>query len=79
VFKAVWSSSEKSLIKEGEEKLRESNADAVVVNDVSKSDRGFQVDTNEVIVIKKDNAKKKITLRSKQDVAEELLSFIFNS
>jgi len=79
VFKAVWSSLEKTLIKEGEEKLRESNADAVVVNDVSRSDRGFQADTNEVIVIKKDNAKKKITIRSKRDVAEELLSFLFDS
>jgi len=78
-FKAVWSSLEKVLIKEGEEKLRESNADAVVVNDVSRSDRGFQADTNEVFIVTKDKKKRKITIRSKRDVAEELLSFIFSS
>lgn len=69
-FKAVWGDSEK---------LKESNADAVVVNDVSKSDRGFMADDNEVIVIKKTGEEKKITLRSKKEVAEELVPFLLIS
>lgn len=69
-FKAVWGDSKK---------LRESNADAVVINDVSKSDRGFLTDDNEVIVIKKTGEKKKITLRSKREVAEELVQFLLIS
>lgn len=69
-FKAVWGDSDK---------LQESSADAVVVNDVSKSDRGFLADDNEVIVIKKTGEKKKITLRSKKEVAEELVQFLLSS
>ncbi|QQG40831.1 MAG: bifunctional phosphopantothenoylcysteine decarboxylase/phosphopantothenate--cysteine ligase CoaBC [Candidatus Levyibacteriota bacterium] len=65
-FKAMW----------GQEKLRESSADAVVVNDVSKPDRGFGVDTNEVTIIKKGLEKKHISLRSKQEVAEEIVSYL---
>ncbi len=77
-FKAVWGGSEKKRIKEAMEKLQESNVDAVVVNDVSKKDRGFWSDENEVIIVKKDTTKKKISLRSKREVAEELVSFLFS-
>lgn len=71
-FKAVWGDTEE----EGKEKLKESNADAIVINDVSKSDRGFGVDTNEVTVIKKNSEKKHISLCSKQEVAEEIVSYL---
>ncbi|MBI2430988.1 MAG: bifunctional phosphopantothenoylcysteine decarboxylase/phosphopantothenate--cysteine ligase CoaBC [Candidatus Levybacteria bacterium] len=67
VFKAVWGDSEK---------IKENNADAIVINDVSKPDRGFLADDNEVIVIKKTGEKKNISLRSKREVAEELVSFL---
>ncbi|OGH20380.1 MAG: hypothetical protein A3D74_01060 [Candidatus Levybacteria bacterium RIFCSPHIGHO2_02_FULL_37_13] len=76
VFKAVWNNSEKILIKEGEEKLKESNAEAVVVNDVSKSDRGFGADTNEVFVVTKKGSKKKIPLAKKQNVAVLIIDFL---
>lgn len=65
-FKAVW----------GQEKLQESKADAVVINDVSQSDRGFESDTNEVFIIKKNGDKKKISLRSKKEIAEEMVSYL---
>lgn len=65
-FKAVW----------GQEKLQESNADAIVVNDVSQSDRGFSADTNEVLIINKNGEKKKISLRSKKEVAEEMVTYL---
>ncbi len=75
-FKAVWGASEETFIKEGKEKLKESNADAIVVNDVSKSDRGFEADTNEIFIIKKNGEKKKIALQSKQKVAEEMVPYL---
>lgn len=76
VFKAVWSSLEKTLIKKGKEKLKESNADAVVVNDVRKSDRGFQADTNEVFIVTSKGSKKKIPLARKQVVASSIIDFL---
>ena len=76
VFKAVFNNSEKLLTKEGKEKLRESNADAVVVNDVSRSDRGFQADTNEVFIVTKNGSRKKIPLAKKQDVAASIIDFL---
>ena len=74
-FKAVWGGLEKTLTEKAQKKLQESKADAVVVNDVSKKDRGFQADTNEVIIVKKNGEKKKITLRSKREVAEKIINF----
>ncbi len=74
-FKAVWGSEEKMLIEQGQKKLQESKADAIIVNDISSNDRGFEADMNEVIVIKKDGSKKKISLRSKKEVAEEIVKF----
>lgn len=65
-FKAIW----------GQEKLKESNADAIVINDVSQSDRGFEVDKNEVLIIKKNGEKKKISLRSKKEVAGEMVAYL---
>lgn len=75
-FKAVWGGTENELLKKGKEKLQESKTDAVVVNDVSQSDRGFESDTNEVFIIKKTGDKKKISLRSKKEIAEEMISYL---
>ncbi len=74
-FKAVWGGSEKELVNEGKKKLEESNADAIVANDVSKSDRGFQSDNNEVIIVTK-NTSKNISLRSKKEVAQDLIQYL---
>ncbi len=75
-FKAEWELSEEKMIQAAQRKMEESRADAIVVNDVSKSDRGFQADTNEVIIVFANETHKKITLASKKDVARHIVDII---
>ena len=75
-FKAEYGLSEKDLIKEGQKKLKESNADAVIANDISRADRGFESDNNEVYIISKKEKVKKISLTSKREVAKEIIDFL---
>lgn len=72
-FKAEYGLSEKQLIKEGIKKLIESQADIVVANDISRTDRGFESDDNEVFIIKKNKQAQKISLTSKREVARHIL------
>ena len=76
-FKAESRMSEEDLIKKARARLDESNADAIVANDISTADRGFQADRNEVIVVMKDKDPFKIPLTSKNRVAETLLEYLF--
>lgn len=75
-FKAVWGGTKEELIKQGQEKLQKSKADYVVVNDISKNDRGFGVDTNEAIIVSK-NKPEFIPLCLKTQVALEIVNCIF--
>jgi phosphopantothenoylcysteine decarboxylase/phosphopantothenate--cysteine ligase len=76
-FKAEANLSEKELIAVAQQKLQESHADAVIANEIGKSDRGFQADTNEVFVIQKSKRVHKITLGLKSEIAEKLLTYLF--
>jgi len=76
-FKAMWNGSENEQLKAGEENLEDCNADAIVVNDVSRFDRGFGADTNEVIVVTKNRKPHIVSLRSKKEAAEEIVSYLF--
>lgn len=76
VFKAEWGLSEKELITRAKEKLRESKADAVVANDVSRPDRGFQADSNEVIVVTKGGKVKMFPLNTKRVIAREIVDYL---
>ncbi len=73
LFKAEWGLSDEALIKRAKEKLAESNADAVIANDVSKADRGFSVDTNEVLLVTKNGKTVHLPLASKQKIANQVL------
>ncbi len=75
-FKAEYGLEEKKLIREGQKKLKESKADFVVANDVSRKDRGFESDNNEVYVISKSGTVKKIPLASKREVAKKIIEHI---
>lgn len=74
VFKAEWGFSEKDLVKRAKAKLQESGADAVIANDISKDDRGFQSDANEVIVVLKNGETILLPLQSKTDLAEKIIN-----
>jgi phosphopantothenoylcysteine decarboxylase/phosphopantothenate--cysteine ligase len=75
-FKAEYGFSEKKLIKEASKKLNDSNADFVIANDISRTDRGFESDDNEVYVISKNGKVKKIELTSKREVAKQIVEFV---
>lgn len=76
-FKAVYSSDGKTLIQAGKKKLIESKADAVVVNDISRSNRGFESDNNEVLVLKKNKSVTKVAYASKRVVAKNIVDLLF--
>lgn len=74
-FKAEWRLKELELIKRAYEKLTQTKADAVVVNDVGRKDRGFEVDTNEVYIVLPNQSYKKIPLASKRKIADNIVNF----
>lgn len=75
-FKAEYGLQEKELIKKGLEKLKDSNANFVIVNDISRADRGFESDDNEVYIISKNKPVKKIPLSSKREVAKRIVELM---
>jgi phosphopantothenoylcysteine decarboxylase/phosphopantothenate--cysteine ligase len=58
------------------EKIKRKNLDLIVLNDVSKDDRGFAVDSNEVSIIDRQGNEQRIPLMSKEDVAGKILDRI---
>ena len=66
-----------NLIENASSKLKKKNADWIVANSLSNKDTGFEADTNHVHVLgKNSNTEFKGT---KQEVAERVLKFIFDS
>jgi phosphopantothenoylcysteine synthetase/decarboxylase len=57
-------------------KLREKNCDAVVANDVSRSDSGMESDDNEVTIFFRDGNRKTIPRAPKIIIARELMKII---
>lgn len=75
-FKAEHKVSEDSLIQLSFTRLQQTNSDAIIANDVGKDNRGFEVDTNEVFIILKNNKTKKIPLAEKKDVAKSIIDYL---
>lgn len=61
------------VIEYGKEKVRKKNLDMLVANDVSKSNAGFDVDTNEVTFIYPGDQIVSLPTMSKLDVAERII------
>lgn len=75
-FKAEYGLKDSEMIEKALKKLIECNADAVVVNDISKADRGFEADTNEVIVVLKNGESGKIFLSSKREIVKGIVDAV---
>ncbi len=75
-FKAEHHLTETELIQIAQEKMVESQAEAVIANDISRSDRGFEADTNEVWIIPAGGQPHKINLTTKQRLAEKILDYL---
>ncbi len=57
----------------GRDKLERKQADLIVVNDVSAHDAGFEVDTNRVLILGRDDTRIEVPLTSKRQVAGRIL------
>ncbi|MGM8214416.1 bifunctional phosphopantothenoylcysteine decarboxylase/phosphopantothenate--cysteine ligase CoaBC [Bacillaceae bacterium W0354] len=57
----------------GKQKLDKKNLDAIVINDISSNQSGFQSDMNEVRLLTKKGLDETIPLQSKRQIAERLL------
>jgi phosphopantothenoylcysteine decarboxylase/phosphopantothenate--cysteine ligase len=56
------------------EKLRQKRVDLLVVNDVAAPGVGFEHETNEVLLVDRDEALSRVSLRSKEAVSWEILA-----
>ncbi|MFC1822694.1 bifunctional phosphopantothenoylcysteine decarboxylase/phosphopantothenate--cysteine ligase CoaBC, partial [Thermodesulfobacteriota bacterium] len=61
------------LIRHAKEKLKQKNLDLIVANDVSRTDAGFETDTNQVKLIHRDGRIEDLPLMTKNDVAQHLI------
>lgn len=59
-------------------KLSDKNLDMIVLNRLNDPGAGFNVDTNKIIIIGKGNNQKVFELKSKDDVAKDIVDEIFN-
>ena len=57
----------------GQEKLERKGADLLVVNDVSGPDAGFEVDTNQVLILGRDGSRVEVPLTTKAAVATRIV------
>lgn len=57
-------------------KLKAKNADGIVLNSLNDKDAGFGVDTNTVTIFHQSGSEEKIALKSKKEVAADIVSFI---
>lgn len=66
-----------NVLDNAREKLRSKNLDAIVANDVSRADSGFDSATNAITIITKDNADPlELPLMSKSEAADRILDVI---
>ena len=61
------------LIANAGKKLKEKHLDLIVANDVSRSDSGFEVETNRVVIIDPQGKADRLSLKSKDEVANIIL------
>src|SRR5690625_6306159 len=65
-----------NVIENSLQKLNQKHLDAIVINDVSKADAGFDVDTNAVTFIRQDGTREELPLAEKTNIAKALVQLI---
>ncbi|MHA8090083.1 bifunctional phosphopantothenoylcysteine decarboxylase/phosphopantothenate--cysteine ligase CoaBC [Aquirufa antheringensis] len=58
-------------------KMQQKNTDFVVLNSLKEAGAGFGLDTNQVTIFAASGEKKQVELRSKEEVAKEIIEFVF--
>ena len=67
-----------NVLDNAREKLRSKNLDAIVANDVSRADSGFDSATNAITIVTRDNNTVALPLMSKKEAADRILDVIVN-
>jgi phosphopantothenoylcysteine decarboxylase/phosphopantothenate--cysteine ligase len=75
-FKAEFESDLDTLKNAAESKLKESDADAIIANDISKPDRGFESNSNEVVIVLKNGQTTHLSLAPKKKIAEQIIDYL---
>lgn len=66
------------LLENASRKLESKNLDLIVANDISRSDAGFAVDTNEATMLFRDGKQLKIPKQDKEGVSQKIIDTIIN-
>ena len=66
-----------NVLDNAREKLRSKNLDAIVANDVSRADSGFDSATNAITIVTRDNNTVELPLMSKVEAADRILDVIW--
>jgi phosphopantothenoylcysteine decarboxylase/phosphopantothenate--cysteine ligase len=64
-----------NVVENAQEKLRSKKLDAIVANDVSRADAGFDTETNKIAIIT-DSDSVELPLMSKSEAADRILDAI---
>jgi len=75
-FKAEYNLPKNKLVEKAYERLLESKADLIVVNDVGKKGVGFGTETNEVFIVDKSKRVIHVPLALKREVAGKILDVV---
>ena len=65
-----------NLVAAARKKIKSKGCDLLVANDISRSDAGFESDTNAVVFITPDGSIEELPLQTKQEVAGNILDRI---
>ncbi len=73
---AGFAAESQTLLEYANKKLREKGLDLIVANDISRSDAGFDVETNAATILKRDGSRVELPLQSKRELADRVLDEI---
>ncbi|GEO47893.1 bifunctional phosphopantothenoylcysteine decarboxylase/phosphopantothenate--cysteine ligase CoaBC [Companilactobacillus kimchii] len=77
-FVVGFAAETQNLLENAEKKLSKKNADVILANNVAQADAGFNVDTNKVTLLQKEQKPLVWPLMSKKDVAKKFWEFYLN-
>jgi phosphopantothenoylcysteine decarboxylase/phosphopantothenate--cysteine ligase len=73
---AGFAAESEALLAHAEKKMRAKKMDLIVANDITRTDAGFDVETNAATIIRRDGSRAELSLQSKREIADRLLDEI---
>ncbi len=73
---AGFAAESQTVLTYADKKLREKGLDLIVANDISRTDAGFDVETNAATILKRDGSRVELPLQSKRELADRVLDEI---